>query len=459
MKYFRQTTSVLLSYGLEEYRDNIGKYQRADLAFQANKFSRWDAEQMSDYLQSLTINCAPSSFIFADVDECLKAAIKSGKKKDIKYFQKWKNAGVKYLNIDSNNRNNVIVLFIQGEVKLPHGTYTFGDAEVVVDKDNDTYETLDPIVKDAFDSANISVVMYQDLTRRELSILFTKVNDGKPLNSEELLNAYITEVANVIRELAGKYEDYFADSPAGWFTGSSLNRRGIDGFIAHCAAVFCYSLDHGSSMSEMRNFYREGSDGEQKIHKFKNIFTKFMSDVMTKNAYAIANRNSIFDLFVIYTELKNRDLKIEDNEKFLKEYIRAVSELLEDKKLHENPKWKDPKSFGKMVGGRQVTNNKVRNELIKKKMDIDSVTIQIDSKRSYTKQDRQILASKYGFKTPEGKDIVMSELHTSKYHGGHILPHAEGNETSLDNGVIQESEDNKKLGKNPVKFVDTVEEV
>ena len=452
MKRFRKMSYRDQGGPLEEYAEVVSPFQKADLAFQANKFSRWEKEQKSAYITALICGKAPSKFIFADVDACLEAALETGVKEDIKYFQYWKDQGVKYLNIDSNNRNNVIVAFKEGKVTIQHGEYDIDGAKVRVDSENDTYENLPKVLKDAFDEAMISISVYTDATRSELSDLFICVNEGKPLNPMEKFNSYVTISANIVRELTVKHEDYFAEQPGIWFTEAQLNRRHIDELIASCAFVYAYGLKKNINIGDL---YRDGSDGELVMPAFKKVFNKFMKEVMSESAYAIANRNSVFDLFVIYIDMYNQKKTIKDNEEFLKSYMEVVSNLLLDQEFYEIPRAKEMKQFSKMIGGRQCGNNQVRNELIMKSFDVDSLTVQLDKKRGYNASEKMVLASLGGFQTSEGKDIELSKLHTNAYHGGHVQPYADGHKTTIENGAIQTAEDNLKLGRNPIETVDS----
>ena len=129
LPYYRNLTYRDWVFSTLTYDTEIGQYQEADLAFQANKYSRWDELQKSGYIRNFLLGKAPSKYIFADVEKCLESAIECGNKDDIAYYSGWLKKGVKYLNIDSNNRNNVHVAFRNGEVTLPHGKYDIDDAE------------------------------------------------------------------------------------------------------------------------------------------------------------------------------------------------------------------------------------------------------------------------------------------------------------------------------------------
>ena len=445
MNYYRKVNYTDAVFTMSVYREQIGKFQCADLAFQANKYSRWDLVQKSAYIRNLLLGFAPSKFIFADVKECLVAAEERGEKDDVKYYSKWLNDGILYLNVDSNNRNNVILSFMDNEIPLPHGKYNIDGVEVIIDEDCDTYETMPEVLRDAFETSIVTISVYMDVNRAELSELFRAVNDGKPLNDAELLNSYITITANIVRELADEYSDYFVEQGK-WFSGAAINRRGIDEFISNCAFVYAYGLNKGISKNALKSFYRDGSDGEQSMAGFKSTFKSFMKDVMTTNAYAIGNKNSVFDLFVIYVGLRNKRMEINNNEQFLKEYMKVVAELLVSRTLYEHDGWIDGKSFEKMVGGRQCANNVIRNREIMKRFDVESLTTK-KGKRGYNSNERMILAVNGNWKTPEGKDIEMSQLQNGdKYHGGHVVPYHEVKDTTIENGVIQEKEDNLALG-------------
>ena len=104
-----------------------------------------------------------------------------------------------------------------------------------------------------------------------------------------------------------------------------------------------------------------------------------------------------------------------------------------------------------MVGGRQAANNKKRNEMIMKKLDVDEYFIKMDSKRVVNDSDKLAVAARDNFKTPEGEDIDLSKLMTNEYHKGHINDYRSTGDTSISNTVIQTAEDNLKTGTKKVK--------
>src|SRR6056300_128000 len=463
---FRQVKSDTTEVSMLDFIKKIEPNQAADKAFQANIFTRWKREQGSSYMTSTVRNMAPSKFIFCDVKKCYESAIERESKVDEEYFKRWLDADVTYLNLDSNNRTINIVGFIDGSFGVEEGTYeidgnifkiktnlndklVFNREKKEVDWNN---TTLPKAIVQAFLEAKVSLEIYTDTTREELSEVFTRINDGKPLNEPEKRNARTSDVANVIRNLAEQYGDTFFSPYTKWFSDDQKNRRGLDDFIAGMCHVFFEGIDVTISPASLNNMYRVGSEVDQNINLFKKRFNQFMSWVLKGDLNAIPNRNSIFDLWIIFIDLKNdkKEIKPKQEDAFIKHYVKVIGDLLRDKTPYPCGKG-DPKSFETMVGGRQASNNKKRNEMIMDKLNVDEYFIKMDSKRVVNDSDKLATAARDNFKTPEGKDIDLSKLMTSEYHKGHINDYRSTGDTSIDNTVIQTAEDNYKTGTKKVK--------
>jgi len=463
---FRQVKSDTEEVPMLDFIKRVEPNQAADKAFQANEFTRWKIEQGSSYMTSTIRNMAPSKFIFCDVEKCLKSAIERESKIDEEYFQKWLDAGVTYLNLDSNNRTINIVGFIDGSFGVEEGTYeiegnifkikTDLNDKLVFDREKNevdyTKTTLPKAIVSAFLEARVNLEIYTDTTREELSEVFTRINDGKPLNEPEKRNARTSDVANVIRELAEQHKDRFFNSLTKWFTPEQQNRRGLDDFIAGMCHVFFEGAETTISPASLNSMYRIGSEVDQNINLFKKRFNQFMSWVSKGDLNAIPNRNSIFDLWIIFIDLKNdkKEIKPGKEDAFINHYVKVVGDLLRDKTPYPCGKG-DPKSFETMVGGRQAANNVKRNQMIMEKLYVDEYFIKMDSKRVVNDSDKLAVAARDNFKTPEGKDIDLSKLQTKEYHKGHVNSYRDTGDTSIDNTVIQTDIDNWKTGTKKVK--------
>ena len=157
-KAFIKTYASLISRTKMSTVNNLiqlitGNKVEADLSYQSR--TRWLLEDMQSYITSLVIGMAPSKFIFAATQSCSAAA---QNKKDLEYYQVWISKLVDYLNIDSNNRVNTIRKFINNEFGLQPGIYLINGQSITVEEGiNDTYETLDDVVKFAFLNAKLKV--------------------------------------------------------------------------------------------------------------------------------------------------------------------------------------------------------------------------------------------------------------------------------------------------------------
>lgn len=456
----RAVNSVNISMSVEVFLDNIDSIE-ADLSFQANEATRWKDEQKSAYITSIILGMSPSKFIFADVEECLNFARENDFKFDIDYYDKWYSKGTAYLNLDGNNRTTNLKDFRDGKCCIQSGDYLIdGMVYKIIKGLNDTYDTLPMAIKRRFLEASILVECYLDASREQLSQIFMRVNDGRPLNDAEKRNAMTSEIAKTIRSLATEYTPYFDNKDTKWFSKDQLNRRGVDDFIAGLCHIHFEGIETTISPQSLLSMYENGSVADIANGTFSRVFKDFVKVVKKKDLKAIPNRNSILDLFYIISSQKRdkKNFKNDDAcEEFVRDFVVAVGELSNDTTAYTISPKSAPKTFDTMVGGRQASNNMYRNKLILSKMDLDKYFVTHSSARSASPFTKFKAAARDGFKTPEGKDIDMSKLHDGKtYHGGHITPHADGGDVLVDNIAIQEAKDNLKLGRKEIVYNENI---
>ena len=100
----RLVSSDNYNLAMLDFYKKVVPNQKADEAFQANKYTRWSEEQSASYMTSTACGMAVSKFILCDIEKCLESAIQDERPSDIEYFKNWLAMGAKYLNLDSNNR-------------------------------------------------------------------------------------------------------------------------------------------------------------------------------------------------------------------------------------------------------------------------------------------------------------------------------------------------------------------
>ena len=121
-KFFRKVESQSINISMEDFIKKTLPNQKADKAFQANEFTRWTEEMASSFMTSIITNKAPSKYIFCDVQKCYDSAVEEERYDDIVYFKKWLDLGVKFLNLDSNNRCINLISFINNKIGIQEGT-------------------------------------------------------------------------------------------------------------------------------------------------------------------------------------------------------------------------------------------------------------------------------------------------------------------------------------------------
>ena len=448
---FRKSKSEYLEMTVSQFVRDVLPNQQADKAFQANKFTRWDLVQASNYMTATLRGHAISKFIFADVEKCLQAAIEEERPEDVEYFQHWSKKGVKYLNLDSNNRCINTKDFIDDKVPMVNDDYFTDGVFSKISNLNNVYSKLPKTIKEAFDESMVAVHIFEDATREELSDIFININEGKPLNAPEKRNASTGKIANDIRTLAEDYADLFNHKNNKWFDNTQVNRRYIDDFVSGMFHYFCFGTTSPISPLTLKQLYTIGTTEEKhKLPVFKKRFKQFMKWFDNGHINVLVNRNSVFDLWIIFLSLKQdekKELRHDKLKSFMQHYATTVGNLLGDKTLYDRPPIKDAASFETMIGGKQVGNLIKRNELIMNKLDVDTYFMSKDSKRVITDTEKMVVAARDNFKTHEGKDIKLNKFNDGKtYHKGHMDSYAITGETLVEKTKIQEARDNLKTG-------------
>ena len=151
-------------------------------------------------MTSLVLGMAPSKFILADTELCGSA---TRKENDKNYYDGWKKKGVRYINVDSNNRVTTIAEYYDNKFGLEKGFYDIDNSIVeIIEGENDTYDKLPDSVRERLNNALITIELVTTASREQLSRLFIRLNDGMSLNGPEKRNAVICDFANEIRRLA-----------------------------------------------------------------------------------------------------------------------------------------------------------------------------------------------------------------------------------------------------------------
>ena len=428
----------LCSEKMSSFKDKIG----LDLSFQSE--ARWDDTQKSAYISSLITGMAPSKIIIANIDSCLETSTEDSL--DYLYFNKWKNEGKDGISIDGNNRTITIFEYLNNEVSIQHGEYNLPSGPVIIGDANDKFKTHPKALKEFIDgNVTISVCEYINASRSDLSDLFKNINDGVPLNPQELRNCILVPFADEIRNLVKQYAPTFKHIK------KDNSRRAIDEQFVNLAVYYAYGASHGISKKDKDMAYGDNSTtwyhynkgGKKAIEDTMRIVGKY-SDAGFKDVSTLLN------LFMAVTKLNKEKRKILNEEQFYKWFMAKENARVADPRDLAITKEGEKRNY---AGCNKSTSDvflEARYNYIVK--DLDNISSEIvtslDTDRLFTQTQRYQMWLQQEGKCPQtGKIIPEDEINNHElWHADHIVPYIQGGKTIVENGQLVDKGWNLKKG-------------
>jgi len=428
----------LCSEKMSSFKEKIG----LDLSFQSE--ARWDDKQKSAYISSLITGMAPSKIIIANIDSCLETSTEDSL--DYLYFNKWKNEGKDGISIDGNNRTITIFEYLNNEVSIQHGEYNLPSGPVIIGDANDKFKTHPKALKEFIDgNVTISVCEYINASRSDLSDLFKNINDGVPLNPQELRNCILVPFADEIRNLVKQYAPTFKHIK------KDNSRRAIDEQFVNLAVYYAYGASHGISKKDKDMAYGDNSTtwyhynkgGKKAIEDTMRIVGKY-SDAGFKDVSTLLN------LFMAVTKLNKEKRKILNEEQFYKWFMAKENARVADPRDLAITKEGEKRNY---AGCNKSTSDvflEARYNYIVK--DLDNISSEIvtslDTDRLFTQTQRYQMWLQQEGKCPQtGKIIPEDEINNHElWHADHIVPYIQGGKTIVENGQLVDKGWNLKKG-------------
>ena len=485
MEIINCNTYKVVTKPLEEYmKIKIKSKICADSAFQAcsgylkkGKDGRWNKPNNTLYMTNLIRGHAPSSFVFADMEKCLDFMKKQGdRKKDVFYYTTWLSRG-KYMNMDSYNRNSALgdydvdadkALggFFADEIPILHGPYLLPKGKVInIDSSNNIWSTIPKELKNyILKNIKITMIIYNNCTVTNLSEICRAVNEGVPFLPALYRNTFTTNVAYECRFIAENEINFFDAAGCKWFSPDGKIKRDVDATIAKMLWMTRNSFDKKVvNDSELLKMYTDDMDvdhlkkGVALINEFLKVLKDCKDELGGVCWYAVQTKVVVlYHLFDFFLEAAGKGLEV-DNNKLLSMFVdfnKVYTNLLADQKTS----WPTTKGktalFKTIKNGTQLYNIKLFKEILKNKFNFEDYCSE-KSKRVYDADDKLVLAVNQNWITPEGHKIAPSNLLDPVEHeGGHKISWKNSKDTSLDNGAIQKTPDNRKLGENNIVYAD-----
>ena len=447
----RVLNSQVLRYPIE---NGLRSKVYLDLAFQSS--ARWPELQKILFMFNLICGLAPSKLILADIKTCLKYCIETyGDTSDeAEYFRNIPEQ-YEYISIDGNNRTITIDEFMDDEFALPNTTYNVivpGDEQpssFIVTNENNVYSKLPEGLKQYIQSLKITLEVYKDATRKDLSNIFIATNDGVTLNKQEKRNAKLVPIAGVIRELAnaspefGEGYTFVYDNMLKYIfrTDKNVKRRVTDDFILTMFLFIQYGTQATIQDALKQKAYEEESDFTPKtLQKCREIvidFTTIFKACFDSNMKEIS---TMMNLFMAYNDMLKKNVKIHDAKAFYKYFLAVENELRGNTKDVLALEGGETRTFDRCCATMSQESLKFRHDMLINALDYsyeNGVALR-DSDRIFTKEQRFEMWEKQNGICPEtGKTIPKHEINNSDiWHADHIIPWDAGGQTIVENGQL-----------------------
>jgi|TARA_Y100000034_G_C6863571_1_gene393317 hypothetical protein len=437
-----------------KYKDLIETYLNLsflDKSFQVGKFainkngnidvegidSRWPKSMQQEYLISAATGNAVTPLVIVDAEECFKNA---DSEEDKKYFKNILKKGFRYIVVDGWNRCVALL-------KFKNDLFDFPKVKSLIVNENYAVELPQSInhttlkaattrnereLFTAINNCDIHLIVVSKATRKEISNLFLRVNDGKTLNGAEKRNGIINYLADKIKNLSEKNLNYMKNL----FSENEIIRLQFDNFIANCLIGYSYRNDKQTSDTFKMKMYKDETDNNAAlkfVDKFAKSFTDFCKFISKSNTDKINTKTFIFyDLFVLIRVLEDKNIIIKDKRKFYLWFKSFVIKQLQSKKTYELPTGKNGDEeqfdFPRMLRKNipvilQYRMNMYLDDLFKNLLGNEDVIAEYTPREnSYQKYRYELWEKQDGFDPASGESIPLHEILEEKYHVDHIKP-------------------------------------
>ena len=164
----------------------------------------WDSNNTNKYFESLTKDWALQSIVVADVEACKEFCHQKDEHSSEDYFEDILSRGYKYISLDGQNRTKKTLNFFNNEITVS-GKFLDAD-DKIQPVQNSFFKDMPTRLQDHFRTGcKVAVQIVEKATKDDMSLIFQSLNDGKPLNEQEMRQAIKSPIADWVRNTSSKY--------------------------------------------------------------------------------------------------------------------------------------------------------------------------------------------------------------------------------------------------------------
>ena len=243
----------MLDIRLEEYK-RLYSSDRLKVDRSFNRRVVWTKEDANRYFISLTRGRAPSLHIVADIQECMIFSKDRGNHASEQYYSKLHKGKYKNLSLDGQNRGENILRLLNNEIAIS-GLFIDADGKEV-EVTNTFFKDLPRRLQDKFNDSRISIKVYNDVLKSELTTIFKNIQAGCPLNAQETRNATLSPISDWVRNQRENHEDVLKRITV----PDHIKRMADDENIAKIAMVLSRDKEWGLARKDIDSWYDLGED-------------------------------------------------------------------------------------------------------------------------------------------------------------------------------------------------------
>tara|TARA_A100001037_G_scaffold28704_1_gene22862 strand:- start:60 stop:1484 length:1425 start_codon:yes stop_codon:yes gene_type:complete len=442
-----------------------------DLSFQSEE--RWNDKQRQKFIKSVLADRCPTPIVLAVVDSCMEYCAKHfGEDSEAyQYFKDKHDRNFKYISIDGNNRTRAIAAFVLDKFSLTmeeHKIPNIAQDHYRVwkpNRDQRKWSKLPQFVRAYMESDNCKVLgfLVKETGLDDLHDLFLSINDGVTLNQQEKRNAIVCDLAKEIRSISNdKTNIPFFEN---YWTKQSMSRRNHEEWLV---SNFVHVTRTGNiNKVERDNAYDNRSTEIDNAGLVREVIGQMVDMCLshdTQKKKLLPNEATLHDFFEFLHWLNKNNYHIKNRRKLFQWFVLTYNTAKTAKDENGSPIiiWTDQNgSNARDYAGCQRSydgtqrearlgvytvlggHHKIYGDRLPK-LD-DDVLTQKDSVRDFPPTMRVPLWDRQNGICPlSGIKIPFDSIMDGKlYQIDHIIPHAEGGQTTFENAQLVCKDENR----------------